>query len=316
MIQNVVFVLGAGASCPYGFPSGQTLREQIIEYHVADCENYLSGKRIQPLLPQALEGADQFVNAFDNSSTPSIDLFLARNPEFSEHGRRAIAFRILAAEHASGFREHSMKRDQDWYSWLFAQMTDELVKKGDHSRFSENDVSIITFNYDRSLEYFLYESLSNSFKGIGAEQLIEQLNHIPICHVFKQVAPLEWQGLPNAVPYRANGSQVSIDTLTKNIRIIYDEGENSKLREARNLLSKARRVFFLGFGYAPENLDALGIPDVLANVPFVCGTALGFTKKEIDGVMSRLRPGGSSGDKPLVTIIKDWDCRALLREYL
>jgi hypothetical protein len=245
MIQNVVFVLGAGASCPYGFPSGKDLREQIIDHHVADCENYLSGKRIQGLIPAALEKANQFVKTFDKAPTKSIDLFLAWNPEFSEDGRRAIVFRILAAERASGFGQHSRERDQDWYSWLFMQMTDELVKKDDYSRFSENDLSIITFNYDRSLEHFLYESLSNSFNGIAREKVIEQLNHITICHVFEPVAPLEWQGQPNAISYGTDFKQVSIDVLAKNIRIIHDKAENPRLREARNLLSKADRVFFV-----------------------------------------------------------------------
>jgi hypothetical protein len=316
MIQNVVFVLGAGASCPYGFPSGKELRQQIIGHHVTDCHNYLSAvKGPHPLMAGHLDRAKQFVDAFRKSSTKSIDLFLARNPEFSKDGRRAIVFRILAAEQASGFREKTEKRTQDWYTWLFEQMTDELVRKDDYSRFSENDVSIITFNYDRSLEHFLYDSLSNSFKSIAAVKLIEQLDHVRICHVFRQVGPLEWQGQPNGVPYRVDVNQVGIDTLADNIRIVYDEGDNPKLKEAHALLSKAHRVFFLGFGYADENLDALGIPTVLAKVPLVSGTAFGFTKKEIDGVKSRLRAGGSSGDKQTV-VIEDRDCLALLRESL
>jgi len=316
MIQSVVFVLGAGASCPYGFPSGRELREQIINRHVTDCQSYLSAtNRENPRIPEYLETARQFVDAFRRATTKSVDLFLARNPEFSKEGRRAIAFRILAAEHASSFREETKKKSEDWYTWLFEQMTDKLVKKGDYSRFSENDVAIITFNYDRSLEHFLYDSLSNSFKSIGPQKVMEQLNHVKICHVFSQVGPLEWQGQPNAIPYRVNVNEVGIDTLADNIRIAYDEGENPKLQEAHNLLSRANRVFFLGFGYADENLDTLGIPDVLAKVALVCGTARGFTEKEIGKVKSRLRAGSSDGDKQTV-IIENSDCRALLREFL
>ncbi len=317
MIQNVVFVLGAGASCPYGFPSGRELREQIIDHHVGDISNYLSAREgARGFMPQYQERAMQFVEALRKSTTKSIDLFLARNPEFSEDGRRAIAFRILAAEHASGFRERAQHRTHDWYTWLFEQMTDGLVQKDDYSRFSENNVGIITFNYDRSLEHFLYDSLSNSFRSIGATRVIEQLNHVKICHVFSQVGPLEWQGQENDVPYRANVTGISIDAVSENIRIVYDEGKNPKLEEARSLLSKAQRVFFLGFGYADENLDALGIPGVLAKVPLVCGTAWHFTEKEIDKVKLRLRGGDGGGAKPTATIVEDSDCLSLLRKYL
>jgi len=314
MIQNAVFVLGAGASCPYGFPSGKELREQIITDHVADCEDYLTAKGKQrPIISQARDKAKKFVDKFRKSTTKSIDLFLARNPEFSGEGRRAIIFRILSAEHASRFREETKNRNQDWYRWLFEQLTDKLVRKEDYTRFCENDVTFITFNYDRSLEHFLYESLLNSFNGICEEKIIEQLKHVKICHVFGQVGPLEWQGQYNEIKYRVNFNQISIDALCDNIKIVYEKGENPKLEEARKLISEAHRVFFLGFGYALENLDALRIPEVLANVQLVYGTALGFTDREITRVRSLFQARGS---EKRTVFIKNWDCLSLLREAL
>ena len=312
MIKNVVFVLGAGASCPYGFPTGKDLREQILSKYPSDCLSYLSNKeRVKPLTSQEVRLAKEFVQKFRKSTTKSIDLFLARNPEFSRVGKRAIIFRILDAERASGFREKSRYRNQDWYTWLFEQMTDEFLRKEDYSRFNENDVCFITFNYDRSLEHFLYDSLVNSFIGIPEDKIIEQLNQIKICHVFGQVGPLEWQGQYSETKYRVSVSNINVDALCDNIKIIHEKGENPKLEEAQKLISKAHRVFFLGFGYAEENLDALGFPDVFAGVQKVLGTAMGFTKIEIDKIWSLFNMGSKSS-----LVIEDLDCLTFLRKYL
>lgn len=320
MIQNIVFVLGAGASCPYGFPTGKELRKEILSDHVDDYDAYLRATGLEePLIAKPLHRATDFVEKFRKSSNESIDLFLARNPEFSMSGKGAIIFRILAAEHASGFREKTKYENQDWYMWLYKQMTDKLKQKEDYSHFCENkDVSFITFNYDRSLEHFLYDSLANSFIGIPEDKIIEQLNQIEICHVFGQVGPLKWQDENlkwqdegSGIEYRVDVNKTRIDKLCDNIKIVHEKGENPKLEEAQELISKAHRVFFLGFGYAEENLDALGFPDVFIGDKRVFGTAMGFTKREINSVKSLFPDVVKS-----FLIIEDLDCLAFLRKYL
>ena len=130
MIKNVVFILGAGASCPYGFPTASELREQILSNYVSDWHSYLIPRqKVGANIPEETEKALRFVEIFRKSSNESIDLFLARNPEFSKVGKRAIIFRILAAEHASGFREKTKHANQDWYIWLYKQMMDKLKQK-------------------------------------------------------------------------------------------------------------------------------------------------------------------------------------------
>jgi len=295
MIEKTVFILGAGASCPYGFPSGSELREQIISVYVSDFEAYLNARaRVKVLIPQELSKAKEFTDKF-RKSTKSIDLFLALNPEFKETGKRAIIFRILRAEKQSHFREQSKHKDQDWYTLLFECMTKGFVKKDDYSRFCENDVSFITFNYDRSLEHFLYDSLLNSFVGIGGDKIAEQLNRIKVIHVFGKVAPLEWQDR-NGVEYRQEINSVNADELIKNLRTIYEGMENPELKEAKDLIGKAKSIYFLGFGYAKENLDVLGIPEILSTGQLVYGTALGLTERKIQEVRSVLQyNSGSKG---------------------
>ncbi len=323
MIQNALFVLGAGASCPYGFPSGEELRKLIIDRYVEDCKEYLTAQQASgALIPSEEKRAREFVETFRKSTTMSIDLFLARNPEYSVQGKRAIILRILAAERESHFREDVKDSKQDWYRWLWKRLTDELERKEDYSRFHENDISFITFNYDRSLEYFLYDSFVNSFKSIPGPKIIEQLNHIRICHIFGQVAPLEWQG-PGWIEYGANLDQVRssicenvvVPSVCENVKIVYEKGENPKLKDAQELIGKANRIFFLGFGYAKENLAAIGVPGVLKNVDQIFGTALGLTPIERARVSSSLQAEVENRSRRVTLYPDKKDCLALLRGH-
>lgn len=179
------------------------------------------------------------------------------------------------------------KSDIDWYSYLFHKLTDWINNKNDYINFGENLVQFITFNYDRSLEHFLYESLVNSFNQILPEKIKEQLIKLRIIHVFGQVAGLEWQGLPSKIGYRedVNLNLIDIKGLFKSIRIIYEE-ENPELEEAHKLISEAQQIFFLGFGYAKENLKLLKIPEILNPKQNIYGTVLGSTPKEIQDIRS------------------------------
>jgi len=316
MIQNVVFVLGAGASHPYGFPTGKEMRKEIIDRHVVDSDAFVQAHPGRDGL-QVHSAAQEFVNAFHKSSTESIDLFLSRNPEFSKIGKRAIIFRILDAELHSVFREKANK-EQDWYMWLYKKMTDKLVEKEDYSRFCEynKNVSFITFNYDRSLEHFLHDSLTNSFVGIPVDKIIEQLNHIKICHIFGQAGLLEWQSQDqdSGIRYRAKVNETDVDALCDNIKIVYEIGESPEFKEAQKLIREAERVFFLGFGYAEENLNGLDILSVLKDVSRVYGTALGLTLREIAKVKSLFE--AKIHGKTRIVQIDDKDSLSLLRSYL
>ena len=91
--------------------------------------------------------------------------------------------------------------------------------------------------------------------------------------------------------------------------IIYEAEDTPEVKEAHNLIQKAQRIFFLGFGYAKENLEILQIPNILVSQR-IFGTALGFTSREITKISSQHK---KQSYKPE---IKSWNCLRLLREYL
>ena len=133
-------------------------------------------------------------------------------------------------------------------------------------QFGNNKLSVITFNYDRSLEQYLWTSLKSTFTGHGQDAYIEQINKIDIYHMYGSLGPLPWQKPEGPfVNYDERKPDQNIYQLcVDNIKIISDAPHNEQepvdpYLKAHNLLEKALRVYFLGFGYHPLNISRLGL---------------------------------------------------------
>jgi hypothetical protein len=346
--KKTVFVLGAGASCPYGYPSGAQLRTEICLGFKNDYLKYFKDNG----LGHTIEGKNRwdqinrFIYAFNNSSTPSIDLFMARNHKWADIGKYIIAYQILTAEQRSSFRELVLVQREwyerqtnltstpdfvrkgyfkgdDWYSYLFHRLTAGLIKPDELPDFSKDKISFITFNYDRSLEYFLYDSFDCSFSEFSEKKefnVAQYLKKLKILHVYGQIAPLKWQS-SEGVDYAPVINEDLLQKASKNIRTIYEEKQNPELTEAQKILKDADQIFFLGFGYAPENMEVLGLPGAISPVKcWVFGTAFGLNETEINHIRKQIIKGVQfdrldfSKEKRIV--IKPMDCVELLRNHL
>jgi len=171
------------------------------------------------------------------------------------------------------------------------------------------------------LEYFLYKSFRNSFLDAEESQIIHHLKSLRILHVYGQIAPLKWQDPKEGVDYKPSISAPLLRSASLNIRTIYEEQKNPELKEAKELISRADQIFFLGFGYAPENMAVLDLPGVIP--PGNCrvyGTAFGSNERELERVRSSIKDGlkadelGFRNEKRVV--IESKDCLELLRNYL
>jgi len=335
--KKTVFVLGAGASCPYGYPSGAHLRE-----HICLSTGHPNLKDLaQAIEKDGLPSVGDFKKTFESSSTKSIDLFMTRNPKLAPVGKYIIAFEIFKAEAKSLFRERAkqvqehykqakprgevylLRKDfqgDDWYSYLFDRLTEGIVVKDALPDFSDGKVSFVTFNYDRALEYFMYESFRNSFTEVPEHRVIQCLKNLKILHIYGQTAPLKWQDSEKGVHYAPQIEEALLQTAATNIKTIYEQKESPELAEAQNLLKQAKEIFFLGFGYAPENMDVLGLPGLIPQACWVYGTAFGENGKEVMRIRNRIIEGLRT-DPPSVKVenrivIESTDCLDLLRNYL
>lgn len=147
--EPTVFILGAGASKPYHYPTGDGLKDFITGESFMKLFTYFRKRYSLDIAREHWEQRTRdFVETLRNT-TGSIDLFLSRRPEFTEIGKLAILYTIFYHEQGSQFESLSEKeKKSDWYSYLYNKMTSLSRRPGEVS-IGSNKVSFVTFNYDR-----------------------------------------------------------------------------------------------------------------------------------------------------------------------
>lgn len=267
--KPIVFILGAGASMPFQFPSGSRLKQSILQnLRVKNGEFY---KTINSFFDTE-KIIDDFFSNLAKSGQLSVDAFLEHRREFLNVGKLAIALYLIKYE-----REGSIfkidRKELSWYEYLFNKLDAPFEE------FGNNKLSIITFNYDRSLEYFLFTALKNT-SGRPDEKCAEELNKIPIIHVHGRLGMLPWQGKLSR-PYRPECSLNELEMASKQIIVIREDVKTHKsFKQAFDLMSTSTRIFFLGFGYHDANLERLNIKEIKHISKE--GTALGLGEAEAD----------------------------------
>lgn len=248
-----VFVLGAGASQPYNFPTAWELTRSI-------CDKILEDPQYKEWLEQAtgipLAHYVAMATALRNSQLPSVDLWLENRPEFVESGKICIAREIMDREHPSYLNRGEWYADL-WSSYLFSD------RQRGADGIAQNLVSFITFNYDRSLEQALMTMLRDTY-GLAEGPGASILNKFKIIHVYGQVGRLPWQETgvsPEVREYQPPVKQqawAEAKKQAKGITIVSESrADLNKFEEAKGLLLTAKRIYFLGFGYHKENLSRL-----------------------------------------------------------
>ena len=263
--RQTVLIHGAGASINYGFPSGLQLKAEI-------CKAIKIRNEIYRDLIQFKDNEDHVEDFYNNlllSSEMSIDAFLEHNPQYFEVGRRAIANVLIRKEkHAELFDKWIDKwldpenKDKHWYQLLFSKLNAPFEE------FDKNNLKIITFNYDRSLEYFLLKSMKAKYSEKTEEEVLAKLHTIPILHIYGKLGNLPIYDSENpTVLYDIFGTNRVpteeqwynyVSQASQNIITIHQSKEmGDVLTKAQEYLRRAERIYFLGFGYDETNMQRL-----------------------------------------------------------
>ena len=208
------------------------------------------------------------------SQPPSIDTFLEHRPEFTWAGKLAIAMSLIKCEVERKLNDSERRRD-GIYHFLWTQLI------APWEEFRNNKLTIITFNYDRSLEHFIFTVIKNLY-GKSDDSVAELMTHFPIIHVHGSLGPLPWQqtgGRPY-LPIQINIANETIKQLeaaSEKILIVSEEEKSTnEFSRAFEYLKSARRIYFLGFGYHTTNLKKLK----LNKLNVYDNYAKGFSDKE------------------------------------
>jgi hypothetical protein len=274
--RSTLLVLGAGASEPYGYPIGSALKEKIIT-EITEMVKSDSGWVNE--LGFDIDFVSDFVARFIISPRPSIDSFLAYDKEeFSEIGKIAIVDAISKCEKFNNFNSI----DDDWYTYFTS-----FLYKCHFDDICNNKIGIISFNYDRSLEWFLYHTLLASYEeGDYPEKCVPKLKGIPIAHIYGRLDQLPWE---NSVG-RAYGNRCSNEELfkiSKNINLIHEIKGKQITKQANSLIEKADKVYFLGLDLRNrENLEILDLS--VLDGKSILGTGYQLKEGEITQICSNL----------------------------
>jgi hypothetical protein len=341
MFENkTVFVVGAGASSEVGFPTGYELKDQIAErinIRFPDGYSQASGDRalanafrvharefshnsndINPYLQTcwAIGGAMPLALSIDNYLDAHRE-----NPLFGICGKLAITRCILESERNSslkldgpyenGIQFSSMKKH--WLLPFFHLATEGIAKERVEAAF--NNVSFITFNYDRSIEHFIEHALQ-AYYQIDQNAARQVVDSIPILHPYGTVGSLPWQGRSISAsfgeevvdPVRLLRVSSAIKTFTER------EEDPDALASIKSAISEATTIVFLGFAYHKQNLELLKPPRD-HTFKRVFGTTMGFSRPDQQTLKAELLAWARRHDPQLQVELLNNSCSLLFSEY-
>jgi len=285
MEYKTVYVIGAGASSEIGMPTGSDLKNSIIDI-LTEIKNSHSYKNSSKFLdfPDHIKSARNGIYVYANYNedafekyiviideiiqslelTTSIDNLLydfKNNHEFQVIGKIAIVSAILKAESKcalcdlTNFENIKPTMEGTWYFSLFS----ELIKQANINEFIGRlkNIYFIIFNYDRTLEYYLFTMIKRFYKtnDIETAKIIYNMN---IYHPYGQPGFLEVQkgviknrfGNVNAINFYQLSSMIKTFMLDNN-------NDVQEHKAACDFLYNADKVFFLGFAFHQQNIDLL-----------------------------------------------------------
>ncbi|MFN0133647.1 MAG: hypothetical protein ACKVW3_14105 [Phycisphaerales bacterium] len=279
---KTTFIIGAGCSIPFGFPSADELHWKIIDL--------LENAQRRHELAEAVEREESFVNEFrfalQHANCFSIDRFIEGCPEFLNIGKAAIASVLLPRE----IELQLVSREsapEHWLRYIWDKMqTGKLVD------VAKNQVSFVVFNYDRSIEHYLVRAMSAIYRDSNLN-CARVLSTVPIIHIYGSLG--RYPGLAGAlesdleVSYSGDCSAEQVRRAMKCITLAPESQapQAQSFADARTAIARSNRVVFLGFGYGRANVERLGNTefwqDVRSRTP-IWGTVLGMEEAELRAV--------------------------------
>ena len=257
MIRNrIVLVFGAGVSHDYGFPLGRELLLSIARNLRDVAPNARSP--LATLLKECGFTYSQiyaFRDELLDSMQPSVDAFLEQRREHEKIGKAAIAAMLAAAENPVTLK--ARESHISIYEYLWHRMA------GSPGTYSGNGLAVITFNYDRSYEYFLATALRASHSEFRQDDklLLRAISQFPVVHVYGALGTLQ-EGSTSYLPYGSSQKpypeSATVLNAAERLRLYHETtSEKTTTETTRELLAEAMTICFLGFGFHPVNVKLL-----------------------------------------------------------
>jgi hypothetical protein len=323
--KKIVFVIGAGASCEAGLPSGQDLKKQIaqvLDYqdgspsirhaltdHAHACgidvdDLWRAGSTIAQAMPLALS-IDNFLDAH------------RADANFEICGKLAIAQTILEAERKSkiyakrglGYSLEPADLEGTWYPKLFQLLTENVDRRNVGDLFA--NVAFVIFNYDRCLEEFLKQATS-IYYALPTDESLALIQNATFVHPYGTVGPLLWQQMPDRIAF---GSDIYSSNLRMSAARLRTFTEQARDPVALNALARAMNdaetIVFLGFAFHAQNMQLMR--DHLLRCEHAFATAYGISNSDCGVIRKDIL--GLQFENFEIEIRNDLTCAGLFDQY-
>ena len=309
--KETVFIVGAGASSECGLPTGNQLKSTIaggVRFRFEAGEGDPALLDIVRTRHSGFDTQAGFELASTISTFPSIDEALhwwKARQEIVELGKIAIAYYILDAERRSILaRKHGVinlaTASGTWLS-SFVSMALSALERDEADKAFEQ-VTIINFNYDRTIEHYLYWALQQ-LAAVPPDKAAECVARLKIIRPYGSIGKLEWQGQAG-VSFGGNNHLQEASAVIANIRTFTEQiREPDLLSSIGGALDTASLVIFLGFGFHQQNMELLKplIPNTnRPRVGMVIATSKGIDEKNNTAIQFRFEQLGLGGRHMLV----------------
>ena len=185
-----------------------------------------------------------------------IDDVKTKKDDLASAGKELIAYYLLMDEVAGSFNADN----KIWYRWL----RNAIITIGnDVSSIEEGlkNLTIVSFNYDRSLEQYLEEKLPEYHQNIKIIYLYGSLYG-------EHSKDIQYGKIKDTNIYELFKEGGILKNIASNIFVIGEErkgatGEivdtpEAKGKEAAEKLMNAKKIYLLGFGFLEENCELIG----------------------------------------------------------
>lgn len=300
--DGTVLILGAGASYDYGFPTGDQLTQTI---HELLTDNYHAAGRLLERFGYTQTRLYEFQDKVKELELPTLDIWIQEHPDCTPLAKSVIAAALIPYEKSEAIQKPSPPK-KHWYRYLFRRMLGERADGGEGFAVSAARLKIVTFNYDRSLEYYLFRALSDSYERAGAIDLYKLLQ---IRHVYGSLGRPHFLGEsdPNSRTFEPTLTEETIRRCIRCMEMVTEAKipyEDIGILYS-DLFDGANKVCFLGFGYATQNLHRVIFRKESLEGREVYGTAYHLPQTEAREVVERV-PGIRLGgwDEDVLTFLE------------
>ncbi len=316
--KKTTLVVGAGASREYDLPIGEGLKERIaaslktigqrsddslrVVHHDRGSDEVLvtAIERVGDPRRREWKGHAQMMwEGILQASSIDRYLHLHRADEMRvKIGKLAIARAILVAEQKSYLGQKKIDplaikekvKGPNWLNELLMRLQEDTSLDRMEEMFS--NLTIITFNYDRTIEHYLYHAIRD-LTGLTPSQAAQIMSHLVIIHPYGKIGRLPWQpddGTP-ALPYGHHERLEAADVIAAGDRLkTFTEAVDYETvtHSLHNAISQCDTLVFLGFAFLKQNIELLR-PSDPSNVRRVEATRFGMSIPDRDLADARLR---------------------------